>query len=307
MHCFFFLPIIRCALSLQLQHLIEEGQQSMIKWGFGSRFDLAPKEKIDVSLHFDSHVFVSCFGSFVVVSCLVVCLVLFGGGGVAACLPDHTRWRGRAVRTWSAKENDQLSQNFEAQDVNSSVQTTRTNVPAAGDRLRVHHQRFEELSHEIQIAKAFESAGFMRPKEADSLVQTQERNDEAVGNRFKSLTNWRKRFNSRGFMRSLCWDALQRHSRCEMMVFKARPLCAENTRHLVKIPRSLYGSKDTPNLDQFFKFKLDVVLTSLESKFGFLPHWETVEKPGWLYPEAQSAEWTSYIKVIQITLPGSLE
>ena len=41
---------------------------------------------MDVSLHFDSHVLVSCFGSFVVVvSCLVVCLVLFGGGGVAAC------------------------------------------------------------------------------------------------------------------------------------------------------------------------------------------------------------------------------
>ena len=102
----------------------------------------------------------------------------------------------------AAKENDQLSQNFEAQDVESSVQTPRTNVPAAEDRLRIHHQRSEELSNEIQMTKACESVGCMRsvslePKEVDSLVQTQERNDEAVENRFKSLTNWRKRFNSR--------------------------------------------------------------------------------------------------------------
>ena len=60
-------------------------------------------------------------------------------------------------------------------------------------------------------------------------------------------------------------------------------------------------------LDQFFKFKLDVVLTSLESKFRSHPHWETVENPGLLYPEAQSAAWRSYITVIQIALPGSLE
>ena len=68
-----------------------------------------------------------------------------------------------------------------------------------------------------------------------------------------------------------------------MMVFKARPQHAENTHYFMKIPipRSLYGLKDTPKLDQFFKFKLDVVLTSMESKFRFPPHWETVENPGW--------------------------
>ena len=86
--------------------------------------------------------------------------------------------------TSAANENDQLSQNFEAQEVDSSVQTPRTNVPAAGDQLLVHHQRFEELSNEMQITKACESSGFMRPEEVDCLVQTQERNDEAVGNRF---------------------------------------------------------------------------------------------------------------------------
>ena len=58
----------------------------------------------------------------------------------------------------------------------------------------------------------------------------------------------------------------------------------------MKIPllRSLCGSKDTPKFDQFLKFKQDVVFMSMESKFGFYPHWQTVESPGWLYPEAQS-------------------
>ena len=71
----------------------------------------------------------------------------------------------------AAKENDQLSQKFEPQEVDSLIRTSRTNVPAEGDRLRVHHQRFEKLSNERQITKACESAWFMRPKEVESLVQ----------------------------------------------------------------------------------------------------------------------------------------
>ena len=39
--------------------------------------------------------------------------------------------------------------------------TPRKNVQAAGDRLRIHHQRLEELPNEIQITKACESARFM--------------------------------------------------------------------------------------------------------------------------------------------------
>ena len=46
--------------------------------------------------------------------------------------------------------------------MDSLVQTPRRNDQAVGDRMRVHHQRFEELSNEIQITKAFESAGFMK-------------------------------------------------------------------------------------------------------------------------------------------------
>ena len=39
---------------------------------------------------------------------------------------------------------------------------TKEDDQAAADRMRIHHQRFEELSSEIQITKACESAGFMR-------------------------------------------------------------------------------------------------------------------------------------------------
>ena len=46
-----------------------------------------------------------------------------------------------------AKVNDQLSQKLEPQVVDSLAQTPRTNVHAPGDRLRIHHQRFEELSN----------------------------------------------------------------------------------------------------------------------------------------------------------------
>ena len=83
---------------------------------------------------------------------------------LAQRIPGQTH----VMLTSAAKENDQLSHKFEAQEV-------WTNVPAAGGRLRVHHERFGELSNEIQITKACESVGFMRsvslePKEVDSLV-----------------------------------------------------------------------------------------------------------------------------------------
>ena len=61
-----------------------------------------------------------------------------------------------------AKANDQLSQKLEPQEVDSLVQTLRRNDQAAGNRFRIYLQRFEELSSEIQLTKACESAGFMR-------------------------------------------------------------------------------------------------------------------------------------------------
>ena len=61
-----------------------------------------------------------------------------------------------------AKVNDQLPQKLEPQELDTSVQTPRRNDEASGDRLRIHHQRFEDLSNEIQITKACESAGFIK-------------------------------------------------------------------------------------------------------------------------------------------------
>ena len=52
------------------------------------------------------------------------------------------------------------------------VQTPRRNDLAAGDRLRFHHQRFEELSNEIQITKACESVGCMRRVSIGMYYQT---------------------------------------------------------------------------------------------------------------------------------------
>ena len=67
-------------------------------------------------------------------------------------------WQINSAVTWSHSSveksvgvNDQLSQKLEPQEVDSLVQTPRTNVQAAGDRLRAHHQRFEELFNGIQI------------------------------------------------------------------------------------------------------------------------------------------------------------
>ena len=60
-----------------------------------------------------------------------------------------------------AKSNDQLSRKLEPQEVDSLVQTPRRSDQAAGDRLRVYRQRFEDLSNEIQITKACEFAGCM--------------------------------------------------------------------------------------------------------------------------------------------------
>ena len=42
------------------------------------------------------------------------------------------------------------------------VQALETNVQAARDRLRDHHEKFENSSKEIKVSQACESAGFMK-------------------------------------------------------------------------------------------------------------------------------------------------
>ena len=139
------------------------------------------------------------------------------------------------------------------------------NVQAAGDRPRIHHQKFEELSNEVQVTKACESVGFMGESPLECTT--------------KRFTMW-------------------------MMVLKVRQEHAENIHYLVKIqiPRSLYGSVNTPQLVQFFKSKSYVVLINAESKYRYRQRQETDPHLGLSYPEAQTATWKSYNRMIQITL-----
>ena len=61
-----------------------------------------------------------------------------------------------------SKAHDQLSQNLEPQEVDSLVQTPGRNDQAAGNLLRIHLQRFQELAKEVEFTRSCESAGFIR-------------------------------------------------------------------------------------------------------------------------------------------------
>ena len=61
-----------------------------------------------------------------------------------------------------AKENGQLFQKPEPQEVDSLVQPPRRSDGAAGHRLRVYLRKFEEQEKEVQLTKICASAGFTR-------------------------------------------------------------------------------------------------------------------------------------------------
>ena len=66
------------------------------------------------------------------------------------------------METSVAKANGQLTQKLEPQEGDSLVHTPRRNDEAAGNRLRMYLQNFEEFSYEGQFTKASGSVGFMR-------------------------------------------------------------------------------------------------------------------------------------------------
>ena len=66
------------------------------------------------------------------------------------------------METSVAQANGQLTQKLEPQEGDSLVQTPRRNDEAAGNRLRMYLQNFEEFSYEGQFTKASGSVGFMR-------------------------------------------------------------------------------------------------------------------------------------------------
>ena len=57
-----------------------------------------------------------------------------------------------------AKENEQLRKNVKLEEVNSLVQTPRSDNRVSGNRLRECLQNFETLEKEIQCTKVFEDA-----------------------------------------------------------------------------------------------------------------------------------------------------
>ena len=86
----------------------------------------------------------------------------------------------------------------------------------------MHHERFEDLSNEVKITQACESAGFMRKV--------------TIGQYFKTTH--------------------------DVEDLEVRPEPAESIHYLViiQIPNLLHESVDTPGSVQFFKSKSHVVL-----------------------------------------------
>ena len=129
-----------------------------------------------------------------------------------------------------AKANDQSSQKLEPQEVDSLVQTPRRNDDAAGNRLRVYLQRFEEWATEVQLTKACESAGFMRRVSIGMHYKT----THDVNDCFEGKTGACREYGA-------SW-------RCRF-----RNHCVDRWTHR--------------KLVQFFNWKLHVVLTSMESTY----------------------------------------
>ena len=80
-----------------------------------------------------------------------------------------------------AKVNDQLCRTLEPQEVDTLVQTPRTNVQAARDRLRIHQERFDRLSSEIQVPQICESARFVRKVSTGQYFKTIHDVDDGFG------------------------------------------------------------------------------------------------------------------------------
>ena len=57
---------------------------------------------------------------------------------------------------------EQLNRPLALEDVNTMMKPLETDVPASRNRLRDHHEKFENVSKEIKVTQTCEIAGFMR-------------------------------------------------------------------------------------------------------------------------------------------------
>ena len=82
-----------------------------------------------------------------------------------------------------AKENVQFLKIVKPQEVNSLVQTPRSDDPACGNRLRLFLQSFETLEKEIQITKVCEDASSWKRESIGMCCKTIADVDDGFGDR----------------------------------------------------------------------------------------------------------------------------
>ena len=81
------------------------------------------------------------------------------------------------------KKNEQFLKNEKPQEVNSLVQTPRSDNPPSGNRLRECLQRFETLDKDIQFTKVCEDASFWRRVSIGMSYKTIPDVDDGLGDR----------------------------------------------------------------------------------------------------------------------------
>ena len=73
---------------------------------------------------------------------------------------------------FTTKENEQILKEVEPQEVNSLVQTPRSNDPVSGSRLHEYLQNFQALEKEIQFTKVCDDASFSKRESIGMYYKT---------------------------------------------------------------------------------------------------------------------------------------
>ena len=82
-----------------------------------------------------------------------------------------------------AKEKEQLLKNVKPQEVNSLVQTPRSDDPVSGNRLRECLQNFDRLEKSLQFTKNCEDASFWKRLSIGMRYKTSADVDDGFGDR----------------------------------------------------------------------------------------------------------------------------
>ena len=170
-----------------------------------------------------------------------------------------------------AKENDQLLVNVKPQEVNSFVQTPRSENGAPRKQIARMSSEIWNTG-EIQFYESVE----MRHSRAESLLRWAE-----------------KLFLKYMIVLETDPPSMQR---------KTLPCENQNSR--------IYANAAIPGqtlIGTFFKFISYDILASVELKFRFFPRQRKSEHRGWWCAEEKTATWRSYISIIQTTSPQVLD